>query len=33
MLMAAGAVGPTLGGVLSDLFGWRSIFLVDTSGN
>ena len=29
MLMAAGAVGPTLGGVLSDLFGWRSIFLVN----
>lgn len=29
MLMAAGAVGPTLGGILSDLFGWRSIFLVN----
>ena len=29
MLMAAGAVGPTLGGVLSDGFGWRSIFLVN----
>lgn len=29
MLMAAGAVGPTLGGVLSDLFGWRAIFLVN----
>lgn len=29
MLMAAGAVGPTLGGVLSDQFGWRSIFLVN----
>jgi EmrB/QacA subfamily drug resistance transporter len=29
MLMAAGAVGPTLGGALSDLFGWRSIFLVN----
>ncbi|MGV3548900.1 MDR family MFS transporter [Rhizobium sp.] len=29
MLMASGAVGPTLGGVLSDLFGWRSIFLVN----
>jgi len=29
MLMAAGAVGPTLGGLLSDLFGWRSIFIVN----
>lgn len=29
MLMAAGAIGPTLGGVLSDLFGWRFIFLVN----
>jgi EmrB/QacA subfamily drug resistance transporter len=29
MLMAAGTVGPTLGGVLSDFFGWRSIFLVN----
>uniref|UniRef100_UPI002625C938 MDR family MFS transporter n=1 Tax=uncultured Rhizobium sp. TaxID=155567 RepID=UPI002625C938 len=29
MLMAAGAIGPTLGGVLSDQFGWRSIFLVN----
>lgn len=29
MLMAAGAIGPTLGGALSDFFGWRSIFLVN----
>jgi EmrB/QacA subfamily drug resistance transporter len=29
VLMASGAIGPTLGGVLSDLFGWRSIFLVN----
>ncbi|SSC73133.1 unnamed protein product [Ciceribacter sp. T2.26MG-112.2] len=28
-LMASGAVGPVLGGSLSDLFGWRSIFLVN----
>ncbi|NML74412.1 MFS transporter [Rhizobium sp. S-51] len=28
-LMASGAVGPVLGGTLSDLFGWRSIFLVN----
>jgi predicted MFS family arabinose efflux permease len=27
--MASGAIGPTLGGALSDLFGWRSIFLVN----
>lgn len=29
MLMMASAVGPVLGGVMSDLFGWRSIFLVN----
>lgn len=29
VLMASGAVGPTLGGTMSDLFGWRSIFLVN----
>jgi len=29
VLMASGAIGPTLGGTLSDLFGWRSIFLVN----
>lgn len=29
VLMASGAIGPTLGGWLSDLFGWRSIFLVN----
>jgi EmrB/QacA subfamily drug resistance transporter len=29
MLMLAGAVGPALGGLMSDLFGWRSIFLVN----
>jgi EmrB/QacA subfamily drug resistance transporter len=29
VLMASGAIGPTLGGALSDLFGWRSIFLVN----
>ncbi len=29
MLMLAGAVGPALGGVMSDLFGWRSIFLIN----
>nr|WP_147179147.1 MDR family MFS transporter [Ciceribacter naphthalenivorans] len=28
-LMASGAVGPVLGGTLSDLFGWRSIFFVN----
>ena len=27
VLMLASAVGPVLGGVMSDLFGWRSIFL------
>ena len=29
MLMASGSIGPTLGGTLSDLFGWRSIFLIN----
>ncbi len=29
VLMASGAVGPVLGGTMSDLFGWRSIFLVN----
>ncbi|WP_051559322.1 MDR family MFS transporter [Allorhizobium undicola] len=29
VLMASGAVGPTLGGTLSEAFGWRSIFLVN----
>lgn len=29
MLMLASAIGPVLGGVMSDLFGWRSIFLVN----
>nr|WP_269065135.1 MDR family MFS transporter [Rhizobium sp. C1] len=29
MLMLSGAVGPALGGVMSDVFGWRSIFLVN----
>lgn len=29
VLMMAGAIGPTLGGFLTDLFGWRSIFLVN----
>lgn len=29
VLMASGALGPVLGGTLSDLFGWRSIFLVN----
>lgn len=29
VLMASGAIGPTLGGTMSDLFGWRSIFLVN----
>ncbi|NKN39565.1 MFS transporter [Agrobacterium sp. a22-2] len=29
VLMASGALGPVLGGFLSDWFGWRSIFLVN----
>ncbi|MBP1850222.1 MDR family MFS transporter [Rhizobium halophytocola] len=29
VLMMSGAIGPVLGGTLSDLFGWRSIFLVN----
>lgn len=29
MLMLSGAVGPALGGVMSDVFGWRSIFLIN----
>jgi EmrB/QacA subfamily drug resistance transporter len=29
VLMASGAIGPALGGVLSEHFGWRSIFLVN----
>jgi len=29
MIMAAGSIGPVLGGTLSDLFGWRSIFLIN----
>lgn len=29
VLMAASAIGPVLGGMMSDLFGWRSIFLVN----
>lgn len=29
VLMASGAIGPTLGGTLSDWLGWRSIFLVN----
>ena len=29
VLMAASAIGPTLGGIMSDLFGWRSIFLIN----
>lgn len=29
MLMLSGAIGPALGGVMSDLFGWRSIFLIN----
>ncbi|MCO6185505.1 MDR family MFS transporter [Rhizobium sp. L1K21] len=29
MLMASGFVGPVLGGTLSELFGWRSIFLIN----
>ncbi len=29
VLMASSAIGPVLGGMMSDLFGWRSIFLVN----
>jgi EmrB/QacA subfamily drug resistance transporter len=29
MIMASGSLGPLLGGTLSDLFGWRSIFLIN----
>ncbi len=29
VLMASGSIGPTLGGVMSQYFGWRSIFLVN----
>jgi EmrB/QacA subfamily drug resistance transporter len=29
MIMVSGAVGPTLGGAMSDHFGWRSIFLIN----
>lgn len=29
VMMASGAIGPVLGGTMSDLFGWRSIFLVN----
>ncbi|WP_417694084.1 MDR family MFS transporter [Roseibium sp.] len=29
VLMTAGAAGPTLGGLMTDLFGWRSIFLIN----
>jgi EmrB/QacA subfamily drug resistance transporter len=29
MIMASGSIGPLLGGTLSDLFGWRSIFLIN----
>ncbi|MEI4471848.1 MDR family MFS transporter [Frigidibacter sp. MR17.24] len=29
MVMAAGSIGPFLGGTLSEAFGWRSIFLVN----
>lgn len=29
VLMASGAIGPVLGGTMSDLFGWRSIFLIN----
>ncbi|MDX3927519.1 MAG: MDR family MFS transporter [Shinella sp.] len=29
VLMASGAIGPALGGTMSELFGWRSIFLVN----
>ncbi|MCX8998534.1 MFS transporter [Rhizobiaceae bacterium BDR2-2] len=29
VIMASGAVGPILGGTISDLFGWRAIFLIN----
>ncbi|SIP96054.1 drug resistance transporter, EmrB/QacA subfamily [Rhizobium sp. RU35A] len=29
VIMASGTVGPTIGGTMSDLFGWRSIFLIN----
>lgn len=29
VFMASGAIGPVLGGTMSDLFGWRSIFLIN----
>jgi EmrB/QacA subfamily drug resistance transporter len=29
MLMMSGAIGPVLGGFMSDQFGWRSIFLIN----
>ena len=29
MIMASGSLGPVLGGTMSDLFGWRSIFLIN----
>ena len=29
VIMASGATGPILGGTISDLFGWRAIFLVN----
>lgn len=29
VLMASGSIGPTLGGVMSQSFGWRSIFLIN----
>lgn len=29
VIMASGSVGPVIGGTMSDLFGWRSIFLIN----
>ncbi|MGO4448689.1 MDR family MFS transporter [Phyllobacterium sp. TAF24] len=29
VFIASGAIGPVLGGTMSDLFGWRSIFLIN----
>ncbi|QDL94961.1 MFS transporter (plasmid) [Paroceanicella profunda] len=29
VLMASGSIGPTLGGTMSQMFGWRSIFLIN----